>query len=83
LLPILDKAPGHPAEELINIAPDTEVVFRLTNITSLLQPLDQCVDKRASRAMTSAAVLSSQLMLMIMIHPQQSLVDRTATLITD
>jgi hypothetical protein len=69
LLPISDKAAGHPAEELMNMAPNIEVMFQLTNITSLLQTLDQCVDKRASRATTPAAVLRSQLMILRMIHP--------------
>jgi hypothetical protein len=27
----LDKAPDHPAEELMNMAPDTKVVFQPTN----------------------------------------------------
>lgn len=42
---IIDNAPGHPPNALINFDPRVEVVFLPPNTTSLLQPMDQGVIK--------------------------------------
>lgn len=41
VLLVLDNAPGHPADRLVNADPNVQVEFLPPNTTSLIQPLDQ------------------------------------------
>ena len=46
---LLDKVLSHPSEEILNIDDDFKIMFLLSNVTAILQPMNQGVIEKLKR----------------------------------